>query len=814
MGDRKMFRNIRLLFPLTVLFPCIVTCLADDLFVSPTDYWTVELSCPVENVDVDPVTARTTIVQPQGFSQVLTSAIEIRQGRAYWKIVYPLVDEGRFDVRPGNWDGYWVMGEYEFRAELLDREKVIHQVRTTLDPLSDCPRDHYGPIFSKSPHQFIICSPDRPAYIDEDQMRFTIGTMPDRVGTTTATVDVTSPRSDQLLAGPWEFALTGKLQQQTFDSSGWPRGEYWIRVRVKHENRPVGPYLIRKVWKETLPNISRSQVKRTGTRSQLVCGPAGWNDMEGIKFHVAPLRKIPSRPLVNMDRPWETELLYYRSIHYDKEASQFVLEYSLANGDYDRTEERAALPSTVCRAVSQDGITWSKPSLGLVEYRGTQDNNLVPEHQAYVAPRLTTQLSHDLEQARFRRHDTSRDGPPNLNHVFVTAVKRSFVGKCSHPSGKPYRIGSWPMEKRGNDYLVLTDEPVLYLGVGMDLYHSTEKIALHLEDKATGRLYYFFRPGAPAYPPHDTPYDNMHMTRRVLGVMWTEDGIHWQRQLVMVPDEKDATGSQFYYISSIASRQQTAFARPAMALEQHWNKGAVRSDEPIVGTLSFYDARANKIWAELVYANDLLHWHRFEDRKKWLANGRPGSADFGLVKIASHRLEFTDEWWFPYTAVNQRHQDYIGLAKMESLKELQTRYPQYVEVPGFMSWEQYWQRTKSTRYTIGIGRCQAGRVSYAQPISSQSGQLTTDPILLEHPTLLVNATIGQGGELRIALLNEAGETISGFTEEDAVPIGGDSLAAPVRWHEQSLSKLLGTPVRLRFTIRNAKLYSYRFANEG
>ena len=31
----------------------------------------------------------------------------------------------------------------------------------------------------------------------------------------------------------------------------------------------------------------------------------------------------------------------------------------------------------VCYAVSRDGVEWKKPNLGLVEYNGSRDNNLV-----------------------------------------------------------------------------------------------------------------------------------------------------------------------------------------------------------------------------------------------------------------------------------------------------------------------------------------------------------------------------------------------------------------------------------------------------
>ena len=104
---------------------CVCSCLiaapaaAAELQVKPADFWTLEMSCPVADLDKGALTARTTIEQPQGFKQILESPVTVSGSRARWKLDYPLVDEGRFDVKPGNWNGYWIMGEYQFRAELL-----------------------------------------------------------------------------------------------------------------------------------------------------------------------------------------------------------------------------------------------------------------------------------------------------------------------------------------------------------------------------------------------------------------------------------------------------------------------------------------------------------------------------------------------------------------------------------------------------------------------------------------------------------------------------------------------------------------------
>ena len=97
------------------------SCLAENLSVSPIDHWTIELSCPIDSADSASLTAKTTVTQPQGFVQVFSAPVEVTSGNATWQLAYPLLDEGRFDVKPGNWDGYWTMGEYEFRVELVGR---------------------------------------------------------------------------------------------------------------------------------------------------------------------------------------------------------------------------------------------------------------------------------------------------------------------------------------------------------------------------------------------------------------------------------------------------------------------------------------------------------------------------------------------------------------------------------------------------------------------------------------------------------------------------------------------------------------------
>ena len=104
---------------------------------------------------------------------------------------------------------------------------------------------------------------------------------------------------------------------------------------------------------------------------------------------------------------------------------------------------------------------------------------------------------------------------------------------------------------------MLTGEPILYLGIGMDLMHTSETIRCHVEGPGNGsdraRLYFYFRPASPAYPPHGAPCDNLHLGLRNLAVMWTDDGITYHRQFVLAPDGYDRLGTQFYAMGTAAT---------------------------------------------------------------------------------------------------------------------------------------------------------------------------------------------------------------------------------------------------------------------
>lgn len=77
--------------------------------------------------------------------------------------------------------------------------------------------------------------------------------------------------------------------------------------------------------------------------------------------------------------------------------------------------------------------------------------------------------------------------------------------------------------------------------------------------------------------------------------------------------------------------------------------------------------------------------------------------------------------------------------------------------------------------------------------------------------LLLNFSASAAGSIRCEVQDEAGKAIPGYSLAECDEVIGDSLNQPVRWKGSSeLKPLAGKPIRLRFEIKDADLYSLRF----
>jgi len=91
-------------------------------------------------------------------------------------------------------------------------------------------------------------------------------------------------------------------------------------------------------------------------------------------------------------------------------------------------------------------------------------------------------------------------------------------------------------------------------------------------------------------------------------------------------------------------------------------------------------------------------------------------------------------------------------------------------------------------------------------------ELTTPPLVFAGRFLRLNLDTSAGGSARVEVQDASGQPLRGYSLKDADVLNGNSTRMQVSWGAKSdLGSLAGKPVRLRFVMRNCKLYAFQFA---
>jgi hypothetical protein len=94
---------------------------------------------------------------------------------------------------------------------------------------------------------------------------------------------------------------------------------------------------------------------------------------------------------------------------------------------------------------------------------------------------------------------------------------------------------------------------------------------------------------------------------------------------------------------------------------------------------------------------------------------------------------------------------------------------------------------------------------------ASGGEMVTRPLRFSGRELIINYATSAAGSVQVEVQDEAGNPIEGFSLEDCPEIYGDEVERAVQWKQgTTLEELAGKPVRLRFVMKDADLYSLRF----
>ena len=115
------------------------------------------------------------------------------------------------------------------------------------------------------------------------------------------------------------------------------------------------------------------------------------------------------------------------------------------------------------------------------------------------------------------------------------------------------------------------------------------------------------------------------------------------------------------------------------------------------------------------------------------------------------------------------------------------------------------QASRLRRFTVRVD----GFVSANAPL--KGGELITRPFTFEGGALSLNVGTSASGSVRVEIQDGDGKALKGYTLRDCDEIYGDYLDRMVTWKGQAdVRGLAGKPVRLRFALSDADLYSLQF----
>jgi hypothetical protein len=91
------------------------------------------------------------------------------------------------------------------------------------------------------------------------------------------------------------------------------------------------------------------------------------------------------------------------------------------------------------------------------------------------------------------------------------------------------------------------------------------------------------------------------------------------------------------------------------------------------------------------------------------------------------------------------------------------------------------------------------------------GEFVTRPLTFTGKELVLNFSTGASGGVRVEIQNADGKPMDGYSVDEAVVMIGDEIERVVRWKSGAdLSRIANRPVKLRFMMNDADVFSLRF----
>ncbi len=436
------------------------------------------------------------------------------------------------------------------------------------------------------------------------------------------------------------------------------------------------------------------------------------------------------------------------AIRYDQPWEDRVCNYTtvLQDGDTYRMYYRGTYGERTCYAESADGIHWRKPDLGLVSVDGSSANNVILVDAINFCPFLDP-----------------RPGIPRDERFKANAAERS------RPDGG--LVGY--LSADGIRWRKLSETVLVPMSAATDF--DTQNIMFWSEVEQAYLLYARHMAGG----------------RRATMRSISKDFRQWTRPVPMTYSDTDsAVPSAHLY-----NNQTTPYFR------------APHIYVSLPGRISFNDPvhvvreEEKEAAGRRVVPENLRRFYR-EHVTSILQGGLGDYSDGVLLTTRAGTTRYSFSFQESFVRPG------IGLGNWTT----RNNYPACGVVqtgPGEMSiyvQRHYGQRTGHLqRMTLRLD----GFASLHTPY--EGGEMVTKPLIFEGRELEINYSTSAAGGIRVEIQDIDGRPAPGFSLAESAKIIGDEISRTVVWQKGGdVSRVAGKPVRLRFVMNDADLYSLRF----
>ena len=268
-----------------------------------------------------------------------------------------------------------------------------------------------------------------------------------------------------------------------------------------------------------------------GSRKQLFIDDYIIESMTNTKPVMNPAEKVENNPVLPPERPWEGNDTNVDAVIFDDEDKNFKMWYQCrvlrahqGDGKIIVAGESGGPPPVMCLAISEDGVHWERPDLGLVEFQGSKHNNILPTTHlppgGYAGSLCIFKDAHEDDPAK-RYTAIVKNKIPRMS-VDLYYSENAF--KWTPYGGNPVVETTRRVEGR---------DTTGYIGWGpfdfMGWDPIREVYAVHMENCA-----HILSP----------------LKKRLIGRAESADMTDWsQPETILVPDDRDSPDTEFYGMS-------------------------------------------------------------------------------------------------------------------------------------------------------------------------------------------------------------------------------------------------------------------------